>query len=330
MLMQARQRLEQIGGFSPEVIDRVEEVTNVQAQFGNYLEYFAKLGIPDPYLFKGHSILDIKPAGHYDETKARAYHYPMGNANDPNMIFQAATLFAADPSTRLVAIGNPSGPGFHGGGLNHRGRKRVTRGNLRPTVDPLLDYLKQENVINTEHVGYSYGATKAAVAALYSVNYDQNVTKGIHIEPADVKPRNVRTLFDDFILTEAFLAPYVNANQLPAFLNARSESVSGSRYNLGIIRPTNVAIARFLMKGRFEEIMEDTLDTNPHFVANIIWGSDSELAVDSLVQHTVSRLRDKHSERRVKARRLEGQKHAFPNYLPLQTAVVLEAVGVVA
>src|SRR5438552_2631630 len=101
------ERLAGYYNFSPVVVERVVEVADVQRHYDHYSDYFNHLNLPKPRMFKGHQILDIRPTVDNDETKAVAYHLPMGNPLDPNMIYQAATVFAARPDIRLVAIGNP-------------------------------------------------------------------------------------------------------------------------------------------------------------------------------------------------------------------------------
>lgn len=320
-------RLNAYGLFSPEVVGTVAQVADTQRGFYDYVDYFEHIGLPIPHRFKGSEILDIIPTGDFDETQALVYHLPMANSIDENMAFQAATIHAAIPDKRLIAVGNPGAPGQSLGALPIEDRMKVAKGNLRPTIEPTLEYLDQERITRTQHVGYSYGAEKAAVATIFSDRYNQEVSHSVHIEPPSVKSRHLIELGQDFSLAEDHLDHYVEASGVRCFNEARKESAGKLMFILGLLRPTNIAIARGLTKPYFEYRMNAALNKQSQLQASIVWGSESELATDGLVEAITTNLQDDFGPHRVKRMRLPGQFHAFPNDIHLQAAVVLQSIA---
>lgn len=319
--------------FSPEVLEEVSALADWQRRIQDYPTFFDHMGIEEikQVTFEGYNpieILDIRPA---DEKPGEAlvYHLPMANPLDPNMIYQAATVAkAAEPGTRLIAMGNPSGPGMGVGAMNHQNRKMVSQGNLSPVVEPLLKYLDSQGVTKADHVGYSYGAELAAEAA---ASGNHAVDRLVSIEPVDVVERSLPALAAAFMSTNKELNRYVKATNLPAFEQARKDSTGVVSYTVGLGRLSNIAIARALTRNRFSERLQTSLDSQYWMNATIVNGGESELAPMDAIDNALSQLQpryypDQAGINQLRSIELPGQKHAFPNDLYLQAAVVLEAL----
>lgn len=324
----------------PAVADRAATVAEMQQSevFKHYSEFVRTVGRASVRSYLDEttnskiSLFDIVPNGDYDEDYARVYHLPMGNGIDPNQIYTAATIFAAEQNTRLIAVGNPGSiyalkSGYQGGKLGAESRKQVAAGDFGSTVTSLLAFLESEGINSTDHIGYSYGADKAVSASLLSANYDQEVETTVVIEPASVVKRSLGKLGLDFMKSNAAMAGYVEANADNHYDAARKRSPGALRYPTALVRGTNIAIAKGIAKGGFEQRANAALEANDELVMPIIWGSDSELAVDAVVTDIAQNLAEIHGANRVEAHRVVGGRHALANDLALQSALILNALG---
>lgn len=329
------ERLQNYYPFDQDIIDTIREVAEVQQSHPDYKDYLTAMGVPDTQRvmvdgLKPIRVLDIKPRGDYDDTQARVLHLPMGNDVDPNQVYQAATVFAAEPGKRLIAVGNPSAPGRKDGRLSIGDALRVANGDLRPTVDPLLHYLRHENITHTEHIGYSYGADKVLTAVAHSAKYDQQPGNNVALEPASVKDRGGKlramlSIAGDFSATAKHLDTYVNATNVAAFTAARKESVGVVDYSLGLARLSNIAIASALATDKFESRAIAALEAQPQARLATIWGTESELAINGLMEQLTTRLEDRFPGR-TQSLQLPGQTHSLANDIHLQAALVLQGV----
>lgn len=324
--MTTADRLSNYYPFDPEVIDKVSEFADRQRGYATYGDFFDSVGVgetvkwqPDGYLPS--EILDIRPAEH-DPEEALIYHLPMGNPLDPNQIYQIATIAGTNPNKRIIAAGNPSGRGYGYGRLDLWQRDRVANFDLRPVVEPVLRYVDEQGISRSHQVGYSYGSDKAAEAAMHA---DHEVENIITLEPV-LGSRNLVRLGLDFASTAKELDHYVKASGLPTFEAAREESVGMVDFDLGLLRLSNFAIARALAKGQFDVRLDNALERQHSARASVIWGSESELAVDGLCAAVCAGMSRTYSEHRVRGIRLPEQKHALANDIHLQAAVVRESL----
>lgn len=325
--MNTAERLSGYYPFTPEVIEQVADVAEWQSKFTTYGDFFNAMGIEEPsrVTFDGYypsEFIDIRQpdANPYE---ALVYHLPMANALDPNQLYQIATIAKANPGHRVIAMGNPSGRGFDAGLLNHEQRKKVANGNLEPVVEPLLKYLDKKKINKARHVGYSYGVDLAAVAAAHG---DQEVDRAVVIEPASVVRRNLAKLAINFHSTVKEASRYVNASDLETFIEARKDSVGPTAYALSLTRFTNIAIARGLAKGGFQDRLDTAIEAQPDMKTTLAWGTESELAINSLVSLYGYCLARRLEPGRLVPLPLKGQKHALANDIHLQAAIVLEGL----
>lgn len=321
--------IERMQGYHPfpaEITEVIDHVAQIQQRY-DYVHLFRGLGINDPIIYnpkhsKPVEVLDIIPKGDYDGGYAQVLHLPHGNDLGANMVYHAATIYAADPSKRTIAFANPSLPGSKSGLLSHSDRKKVVSGNLRPTIDPVIEYLSDKKIDSVRHIGWSLGADKAVAAAQFA---DNEVVQTISIEPASVKKRGLIELLNDFKKTADHLDRYVDVTELKAFKEAR-EAGGGSmaRYVVGLMRLSNIAIGRALASDGFETRASAALEQNPEMKLTNIWGSESELAVDGITQAITCRLAKSYGPR-VRGTRIEGQFHNMTNDVHLLAALVLNS-----
>lgn len=315
--------------FDLDIVHGVAEVAARQASFDSYQRYFDYVGLPltDIYRYQGRSkpiqLIDVRRS---EEDGTLFVHLPMANPLDPNQLFQVATIADANREKRVIATGNPSGGGYRSGHLSWKQLRAV--GNvLQPELGALVEteerYLDdpKHRVEAINHVGYSYGALKAAVAASRTYRQVESLTA---IEPVIGKRTLVGLIFD-FIKTDQALDRYVAAAQTPIYEAAKKDGIGMAGFVRGLGRLTNIAIGISLAKVDIEEHIETTLIRHDDAHATLAWGSDSELARDEGALALSSRL-FKCYESRFRPVRLDGQRHALANDPHLHAALVTQGL----
>lgn len=272
-------------------------------------------------------IVDIVPT---EIDTSLVYHLPMGNSIDQNMQARLLTLSAVLPNTRIIAAGNPAQPLTNSGRLTQQERNEVSRGRFRPTVDPILAYAHKEKIEQADQVGFSYGADKALAATLLTDYYDISTPKVVPMDPASVTPRTILQLGADFLATNKHLNDYVEATEFPAYIDARK--VTGRKtgwlagYGLGLTRQSNIAIARGITVGKFETRLAETLRHNPETHATLVWGTESELAINGIMHALAGRISDSGQANQFTAMPVIGQYHAMGDDIFLHAALVHESL----
>jgi len=324
-----RKRLEACGLFDSKVIESVAKQADVQDSFETYQLLFKKVGVPlEPTLFmteKGSGVPLVDIDAREDEKGVLVVHLPMGNSLDSNQLYQVATLALAFPSYRIIAFGNPSGKPFSFREQNFSFldwfRVAFTK-RRRGVVSTELEYLNSQGIKNATHIGYSFGAMKALLAAYYS-NPDQ-VTRVILADPV-AHARYAKQLLEDFQSTFKPLGDYVNRTKLQTFFDARkdAESVQMTR---GIMRPVNIAIGLMLARLDFVTLLKDVLMKHLSLHVAVAWGTKSELGNDAHMKANLHNLQYELAKGRVTPLRLEGESHAFANDVFLYVAIVKQAL----
>ncbi len=333
-----QERLAAYGNFSTAVVDRVCEVTE-QQQSMTYEEFLAEYNVPDKpetVCFDGQKpiqVLDFIPAKgtDCDEKEARVARLAIeGSVDDLNQVYQMASIFAFDPTTRLIAIGGPGALGHGAGKVSRSDAGEVWNGKLKPIVEPSLRYLARERIERVKNFGFSSGASTTLVASAEADDHEVIETRVI--EPVDNVFRGpkwvaVASLAIDLAKTFGPLEGYVEASGVPAFIEARDESPIMPSMALGLLRLTNLAMAGALAGDFFDKRARNALGNQPDSRLVAIWGTDSELAWDSNMIKTMSALmREPGFKDRVFSLRMEKGKHNMVNDLALQVAAVHQPV----
>ena len=263
----------------------------------------------------------------FSENEARVYWPGMATPIDPNLIVRGLRLAAADPTKQLILTGNPSSLSSPYNKLGATARREVARGNLSPAVEPVLRYLGKLGITDVEHIGYSLGADKAAVASACSGAFDMCVRNGVFIESITTERRSLLSLATRFAKTTSTLEANVKASNSDVLLEARQLSNQGFiRYTLGYFDPTNVAIVRCLTGQGFVHRMLDALRLQTELRAVIACGTASELTPYAVMQRIADEL--KHSEfgQRVSTLLIEGMNHNSCENINLHAAIVLQGI----
>ncbi|HET8709616.1 MAG TPA: hypothetical protein VFL85_05060 [Candidatus Saccharimonadales bacterium] len=323
------ERLRVIYPFSDEVLAAVDEVAGRQQRMSceRLLATANVLTVRDyqPLEGKPVKVLDIiPPNGEYEAVQV--FHLPMAGSMNLDRMVRTATLAAAQPTKRLVAVGNAGEIGAKGGKLSIEDAFDVWKGDLAPTVSATMQYLEAQGIEEAEHVGGSFGADKAVEAAVVASRYDQSTTQLVAMDPASVKHRSPLEIKQDFARSEEPLSDYVRATACPAYYEARHHSGGILRYKVGLFRLSNLAVAHALTFDGFGSRINQALAENRQLPATLIWGSASELADDRIMQPMAAGLTEQYPER-FRAMRVPGQRHAMMNDIYLNAALVLQGLA---
>jgi pimeloyl-ACP methyl ester carboxylesterase len=315
--------------FDTSIVEDVADVAEAHRR-SNWDDVQKMLPEPDTFIpASGHAIevLDIIPPAGYDNTYV--YHLPMGNGLDANMVTRMAVLSDVLPAARIIAVGNPTGPGKPTGKIPVGELPTVWQGDLYAAVKPTLEYIDTQGLGEVSHVGYSYGADRAAAAAHRSGAHDQRVLHGIFMEPAAVQKRSLLGLGVAFNSSAAALPGYVQAVDSHTYDRAREHASQTGHgltgYTLGLMRLSNLAIAHALTRDTFPESVRGALNVQVDMHASVIWGTDSEVAPHQAMQGIVDQLQES-SPGHVHPLVMEGQRHAMGDDIFLHAALVAQSI----
>ena len=321
-------RLRNYGVFSDSTINFIAAFADTQRKYKTYQEVFEAANIPEPTLYRtknGRGVPVVDIAAVKPNTKGTiVMHLPMANSLDPNQLFQVATIAATNPAYRIIAFGNPNAAPFFYPEQNlsfiDRLKIAFTKNN-QALVAAELDYLHNHSVQNIYHLGYSYGALKAATESLYSKT---GTLKGIILVDPVARPRPVFTLLRDFQATMQPMDEYVNRTKLQTFVDARAAAVQFYKGSAGLRRQINIAIGFMLARTDFISILQKVLQKHSAISVAVAWGSQSELGDDNYMKRALSSCGNQQGL--VKQIRLSGDKHALANDVHLHAAIVHEAL----
>ncbi len=323
--------IERLSAYYPFDEDVLQAVSDV-AEHQRKLDWQSIAGkLPEPIIFSPENgnpveILDIAPK---DYDSQQVYHLPMGCGLDASMTMRVATLASAQPSKRIIAIANPGGPGAAFGSLSKEDRRSLSKGDMRPVVGPVFKYLNSQKLSEVVQVGYSYGADKAAAAAFYAPDYNQVVPKGIFMEPASVIPRSIIDLALAFNASADGLDDYIEATASPVYLEARKLAEKSGHgfagYVMGLMRLSNIAIAKALCYPCFWTHLSGSLEQNKDMKADLVWGSDSTISPDKSIRYQFKKPNKFYDHlERVRTLVIEDGKHAMGDDIYLLSAMVLQ------
>jgi hypothetical protein len=319
------ERLSAIYGFDDDVLARVELAAHRQ-ETNTWWEYVRKFNIPEPRVYrpshgKPIEVLDIQP---WDYDQTIVYHQPMACPIDPNIALHVATLSAAQPECRIIAVGNPGPPGKGYGKLTLTQAADVWNGDFYPTVQPTLEYLESQKINKADHIGESYGADKAAAAAEHSGLYELETVRSVMIEPVSVIKSGMVKLGFIFQSTSKHADEYLEPvrDRSLTFTSAEQLRYRPNLYPVGIIgRLSNLAISHALGLKGYEGRVDRALTFNPNLKVGIAWGTASEFDRQLQRDQLTHRLMFKHGSERVTRMPLKDETHAMNLDIFLNTAI---------
>lgn len=327
------ERLSQYYDFDECVLAVADEIAGVQRSMDwrDFLQYCNMQADPDRSLIqeRGTDFVVFRPRGDYDETKARVMFAQMATALKPDFAFQAATVFAYDQTSPLLAIANPGGFDHDANTIKSRDLLKVARGDLLPAVTPTLEMIgrlaNERGLERVSYIGASYGSEKAVAAARYANDYDHKPEGVTALEPPAVVRRSLPRLAKAFFDCGGHLQEARDSSNSPAFSQAVAESGNTLGYVLGLARASNIASSLYIARGEFQRDAEAAMDSNGEMRMTITWGSESELALDGLVAKLTEDLSGQYGPERVKSIRIPSGYHSMTNNIHLQAALVTQA-----
>lgn len=315
--------------FDAEIIEAVTRVaTDQDISYREFKERYkvAPLERYKPTGLPAVQVLDLKPRIAYDVSTASVLHLPMANGLTRNKIFRAGILHLADPSQRLIVFANPGIPLRDSSGKPRlRHLPKVARGDLAPVVASSLAYLEAQHITSIVQYGYSFGADRALALAAEAAAHSIRVDKSVVADPASIKRRNLLRLVRDFNAGGKSLKKTLQAVDSRLLRDSRPRSSEHPLLVMGsLLRPANLAVARALSKGGFEGRLRAALQAQPDMKVQLVWGGESELSDDSIMQA----LADEYARiypKRVAHTRIANHNHSMADDVALHAAIMLQA-----
>lgn len=152
--MRDLENLRQYYPFDYAVLEAVEKSIGEQqgASFSELADRYGVSGGPiHPIVSYGRPIevLPFIPDTDYDSSHARIYRTPMAMSVS-EMAPRAMRLFAADPTTQLIVVGNSAALGNSYNRLSLADCLKVAFYDARPVARPSLEYLQRMGITSTE------------------------------------------------------------------------------------------------------------------------------------------------------------------------------------
>jgi len=327
------ERLENFYHFDEGVIADVAEVAHWQNDL-SFWQLADKYGLADglsrgvdPVTGRPFEYLRLTPQEDYDDTHARVLHAPMATPINPSLAVRAIRLFGADPKQQLVVVGNPGPVGSNAGTLGRQEIRQVWNGDLSPTVMPTIRLLGDLGIKSVDHLGYSCGADKAVVASALSSEYGLTTKQQVLMEMASTRERGLLGMLKAFRSCRAPLAEYIkNTGSKPLYEARRLADVGKLRYAGGLLRLSNVAIAKVLSQDGFSARLQESISANPDMRSTVIWGGCSELADNTYLTELMDGLKLGYGSDVIRSFVVERMLHAGGDDVDLHAAMVLQAL----
>lgn len=271
-------------------------------------------------------IIDIEPT---DQDNTLIYHFPLGNTINGLAKATLITLSSTLPNTRIIASDDSSGSSADSGNLLSRQRHEVAKGVFRSTIDPILAYVHKKQINQATQIGLSFGVDKAISAGLLAGCFDIESKNVTLINPVSTKPRTKAQLGADFFAStknqdiSSGLAEYSAFNGCAKQTKCKNMQFGGQI--LKLINPTNLAIAQGIMTGKFQPRLVELLRLNPNTNTTVIWGTESQLALDGLMQTIIGQIKEV-ANNQVTAMPIQKQSHSMSNDIFLHSALVYESL----
>jgi pimeloyl-ACP methyl ester carboxylesterase len=275
-------------------------------------------------------VLELVPEQDYDESRATVCHIPYANAISDNWVMHAIRLQATKPDERMLLMtGNASSIGMQAGTLSIRQALRVGfKKDLGPTVASTQAYLQERGITDVNHVGYSFGADKAATAMSMAGGIGQRVRGGVFVEPVTAVKRGFFELSRTFGKTRSVQQRYIRESESAPYNEIWDEDniVKMLAFAGGMARFSNIMIANALTDDHFDKRARGALDSQPDSRVQVSWGTVSELAPDEKLLPLTDNLAEDYGEDRVRRQRLNGMHHAGVDNINLFAAMIRQGL----
>ena len=311
--------------FSPETIAIVSEVAAEQATYKDYRSMFDKIGLkdPEPFLAEGYCPTEVIDIRRENEAGTLFMLSSMGNGISQQKSVDIATVAMANPNTRIVFFPSPGSLGSRAGVLNIRQRRSAIEGCFKPATALVARFAVSRGITQIDLEGGSLGGDLVPGAAQHM---DYKVGKAIVNDPSGTDPWFFPHLVKNFLASGKTLNDYKDLTDLAVNQQAVKDSKGWTRWFGGLVRASNIALARGIATGRHEEQVGLALMCQPGMTAHYTVGTNSELVDPLLYPFMIKRLQ-KQNPGRVFSTELEGAHHPWANDLHLHAATIVEARG---
>lgn len=261
--------------------------------------------------------LDLEGPDYADNNHARVLFTPLdASVRSSTVMQQALHLFGTDQTQRLIVVGGPPSIGI-ANTIRFGDARKMWRGELHDTVDPVLSLLRAEGITSIDVMGREYGAELAAETArkvkVQKAGKDNSVEyvrAGVFVEPLAVGNRG-----------RASIAKAHGAAEADESLMQRGGRIA-SRY-----RFSNYMVAKALGRGGFSDRLSSGLIQHGELIPTLVWSDDSDVSDAAYMGELTAELRDVYPQRRIGAVALEGVHRAdFNRSSSLHTAVMLQGL----
>jgi hypothetical protein len=302
-----------------DFVNSIYEIINHNNYRSNHSEI---INFPTEVNKKPIQIIDYKPR---DYSETTIFNLPMGNGFNSNMLFWIDVLKHTLTDQRIIVFSNPAEPKQSNGNYKVSALKKILNGDKTPLIKPQIEYLKQQKINEINQIGYSLGTEKSLVLSYFAQNYDLKINHSMIVEPVSVLKRNLVNLAQDFIRSGKELKKYIEQAEskkyLEKFNQASKEGFGNTGYVLGILRLSNLVMAKILAEGNFENLLISSLNTQSEMTANIIWGQKSLICQHNHISEITKRVATKFPTR-IKTMILKDEGHALADNIFLFSAII--------
>lgn len=279
--------------------------------------------------------LRLKPEGDYDPTAVDVAYLPYAVNITPNMIYRFSRLHMAqrlltDREPREMRIYGNAGLGHRDapGRLSRQDRKLMVGENtLAPVVDPTLLHLKKSKIGKIAILGASQAADVGATAAERGPLYDIETEQAVLADSASNIKLPLPLLGVHFGRAGQKLGHYVEeTNSEPYSQIVSAEKwVGPDGYMTGVLRPTNIAIAKVLSRNGYKDRVRAAMHANPNLRLADVWAADSEVGDRAVARNIADALVQEFGEQRLTGMEIKAG-HAVINQLDVHAAVMMQGL----
>jgi len=316
------ERLERYN-FDSDVLDRAAAVEDAQRSYNtDFIKYLGDHGIGIDDLRRTPDMIDIK-SGDRDDKKALIVHQPIGNPLKAHRLVGVVSLANMFPDRRVISFSNPGHIGSRHKRSSLIGAASIAGGTTSQYLDDVEHYVIDEGIEHVDHVGESLGGYLATEAGA-KTGYKSGMVA------AHDPSSTVKTSFMDmnraFEASNARFKEYLNSGQE---LSAAAFEVAGDgdTFIYGLMRATNLAFARMVRLGNYEDTAERALKNGTD--VTLFHGGDSSICLPNRVRSIIGSLQAQDfgtDAGRIQGIELLGDGHAYPNDLGLMNAATAQVI----
>lgn len=306
--------------FEPNALARAIEVEEIQRSYGtDFVKYLDEFGIGIDQLMKTPDHVDIRSDDRNDK-RAIFIHQPLGNPLKAHRLVGVASIAAAFPDRRVISFSNPGHPGSKHKRVSVFGALRLAKGSLTNYMEYSERYIEQQGIEEVVHIGESIGADLATEAGAQA---GYKSTAVIALDPGSNVQNSVFGLMHAFGNSNAAFRGYLHGNAQELSATAFDVAGDGDTYPKGLIRVTNLAMARMVSLGGYSDRATRAIQNGTDVYA--VLGTESEICPTDPMRGLIGSLNAQdfgENTGRMSGLELPGDNHSFPNDLALVNTIL--------